>query len=977
MLGRTVSHYRILEKLGSGGMGVVYKAEDTRLHRFVALKFLPETLTKDRQALERFQREAQAASALNHPNICTIYDIGEFEGQPSMAMEFLEGQTLREMIAGRTPSGLGGVGAGLPTAPGQVAPPSPGAAPGLLTRAPQGVPLRIDMLLELSIQIADALDAAHAKGITHRDIKPANIFVTTRGQAKILDFGLAKLSGSAGVPPAEAEASRLRPEGEQQRGQDARATAGGTPAPQDAPTASIDPERLTSPGTALGTVAYMSPEQARGEKLDTRTDLFSFGAVLYEMATGRPAFGGATSAVIFHRILAEAPEPLIKLNLSLTPKLEEIIIKALEKDRNLRYQHATDILTDLKRLKRDIDSGRSAAVSVRQLTEASHPRREGEHGQDARATAGETPALRRRRRFTVGGAALIVAAVLAFLFRPTLRPPRVTGSTQLTHDGRPKNTGGSFVTDGARLYFSEFVADHGVLAQVSTAGGEVFLIPATFQNAWLEDISPQRTELLVRNVDFWADPGAFWLTLGGSAAPRPGALWAVPTLGGSPRRLGNIEGSAAAWSPDGKSLAYATEQTLSLTTSDGSSPRRLVSLRGNAWWIRWSPDGTRLRFTLRDTESNSNSLWEVSADGTRPHPLLSGWNSPPAECCGNWTADGKYYVFQSTRGNVSNVWALAENAGLFGRASREPLQLTSGTTSIQLPLPSRDGKKLFVVGGDVRGELVAYDAKSHRWLPYLSGLSAEGVSYSRDGEWVAYVSFPEGALWRSKPDGSERMQLTYPPFRAYQPWWSPDGKQIAFMGLGSDRHWRIYLVPTQGGSSEQLTSGVNDQTDPSWSPDGKSLAFGENTEDPNKHSIRLLDLKTRNTTEVAGSEGICYPRWSSGGRYMAGISFSPQSLMLFDFKTQKWQMLAKETINFMMWSRDGKTLYFDTFLQSNPAFYRVGMSDFKVERLVPLGSLRRANGIFGPWAGLTLDDSPLTLRDVGAQDIYTLDWDAP
>src|SRR5271167_4739090 len=309
MLGRTVSHYRILEKLGAGGMGVVYKAEDTRLRRFVALKFLPEALAKDRQALERFQREAQAASALNHPNICTIHDIGEFEGQPFIAMEFLEGETLRERL----------VGAGLvPALPSQ--------------GRPQGAPLRIDTLLELAIQIADALDAAHAKGITHRDIKPANIFVTTRGQAKILDFGLAKLTRSAGVPPAVAGASRPREEPE--HGQDARATAGGTPALQDAPTATIDAEHLTSPGTALGTVAYMSPEQARGENVDSRTDLFSFGAVLYEMATGAQAFPGNTTAVIFEAILNRAPSGLEQLQ----PELARIIRKAVEKDRSLRYQ---------------------------------------------------------------------------------------------------------------------------------------------------------------------------------------------------------------------------------------------------------------------------------------------------------------------------------------------------------------------------------------------------------------------------------------------------------------------------------------------------------------------------------------------------------------------------------------------------------------------------------------------------------------
>jgi len=330
MAGKTISHYRIIEKLGGGGMGMVYKAEDTKLGRFVALKFLPEASARDPQVLERFKREARAASALNHPNICTVYDIDEHEGQPFIAMELLEVQTLKQRIA---------VGAGL-------------ALPSGTEQTPhrrvtgQAAPLRIDQLLDLAIQVADALDAAHAKGIVHRDVKPANIFVTHRAQAKILDFGLAKLTD----PGVAAGLSHPADEGDVE------------PPLQDMPT--IDEARLTSPGLVIGTVAYMSPEQARGEELDARTDLFSFGAVLYEMATRQPAFRGETSAVIFEAILDRTPIPPLRLNPELPPKLEEIVNKALEKDRSLRYQTASDLRADLQRLKREIDSGRSTASAA-------------------------------------------------------------------------------------------------------------------------------------------------------------------------------------------------------------------------------------------------------------------------------------------------------------------------------------------------------------------------------------------------------------------------------------------------------------------------------------------------------------------------------------------------------------------------------------------------------------------------------------
>jgi Tol biopolymer transport system component len=537
---------------------------------------------------------------------------------------------------------------------------------------------------------------------------------------------------------------------------------------------------------------------------------------------------------------------------------------------------------------------------------------------------------------------------------------------QITDDRHAINM--PLVTDGGRVYFTSQAGDGtNESRQVSSkGGGQSILLPASLKDALLVDLSPDRSEMLVLRR---SDPNS------------RSALWAEQLLGGSPRRIGGIVANGgAAWSPDGQEVAYANAGQVSLARSDGTAVRQLAKLPNGAYLPRWSPDGATIRFTA-GAGSAPDYIMEVAADGSHLRRLFPDLRDP--HCCGVWTPDGKYFVFTMFGGDTMNVWAVREKSGFLRRASHVPVQLTAGPINFQFPVSSPDGNRLYVVGSQTRSELVILNSVSGQFVPYLSGISATDVSFSRDGKQAAYVASPEGTLWRSSLDGSDRTQLTFPPLHAMLPRWSPDGKQIAFINAG--KPYRICLLPADGGEPQQITNGEAGDagdSDPTWSPDGNSLAFGDTPDDrkaakdPNRMVIHVVDLKTRRISVLPGTEGMWSPRWSPDGRSIVGLSAVGWKIELYDLATHKQTELAAMQSGYPAWSHDGEWVHFVT-VTGVRTWYRVRVRDRKLEQLYGNRDEQRLVRDTDTWTGIAPDDCILSLRDAGTREIYALEWEAP
>jgi serine/threonine protein kinase len=845
--------YEIQTLLGAGGMGEVYRARDTRLGRLVALKLLPADVLSDKTSVERFQREARTASSLNHPHICTVYDVGEQDGTHYITMELMEGTTLATLLHGGS--------------------------------------LPIENLLKLGIQVADALDAAHQKGVIHRDIKPSNIFVTTRGDAKLLDFGLAK--------------------------------------EEYLTTASVDATTLsgarTLRGEVLGTVGYMSPQQAEGKELDGRSDIFSFGAVLYEMATGQRAFQGESKASTLAEILRSEPRAATVLNPKVPQELQRVIGKTLEKLPSDRYQSAQELMIDLRRLKRQMfDSSGTASVSS-----TSTPRR----------WSSTRIALIASLTVLIAGIGLIIATLSSMPVAGVLDSKQITYTTD--HKDAP------LITDGTRLYFQ---GENGPV-EMSVTGGPMAPLRGSITGMRLLDISPDGSQLLVVKPNLEVESFE-------------GSIWSIPVLGGSPKRIGKEMVTDARWLPDGKSVIYVYLRSVFITEADGANPRKFWEAPANAYGPTLSPDGRHVRLSVE--ENHHLRLWELNADGGNPHPVLPDWHADSEQSSGQWTADGKHFFFQSDESGKNNIYELIEPGWLSFWKKPTASKLTSGEIETVDAISSRDSRELFMLGRLSQGAMQVFDPQQKRFVPFLGGLSADQFVISPDKQWMVYTDFPRHFLWRSRLDGSERLQLTSS-YAAY-PYWSPDGKSIAYMD------WRsIYMISSEGGTPEKLTSGGNLSTvAPGWTPDGKAITFNEFPRVGTKlKGVQVLDLATRKLSIFPGSEGFYLGSWSPDGKYLVAVAQNPTRMMIYNVQTQVWDELKKfEDWGYWVWAFDSKSLLFAQNAKEK-GVYRLTIANRKWERIATFDGITLPTQAF---PSLTADGRPAIMNDTSVVQIYSLPW---
>jgi Tol biopolymer transport system component/DNA-binding winged helix-turn-helix (wHTH) protein len=564
----------------------------------------------------------------------------------------------------------------------------------------------------------------------------------------------------------------------------------------------------------------------------------------------------------------------------------------------------------------------------------------------------------------VGGVILVAAVVIALLAVRQVReapPPIVTKITQLTTDGENKT--GVLVTDGLRLYFIQHVNNQPRLAQVSVSGGDTIPLPVPFARPGLDDISPDGSELFVGSYE----------------GPGPYPFWRVPLPGGSARPLGDLRAHDVHPAPDGKAIAYVSTSDIFLANADGSGARKLASFPHQyPGFASWAPDGRRLRFNVWDPKIPESSLWEILRDGTGLRQVLPGWKTPAAECCGRWTPDGEYYVFQSSQQGVTSLWAIREKGSFWSKASPKPFQLTTGALRFRDPAPSKDGRTIFAIGDQVRGEIMRRDSTTGEWIPLSLGPSVKSItelSYSPRGDWVAYATYPEMTLWRSRLDDTDRQQLTFPPMEVSWPSWSPDGEKLVINGRFPGQRWKLYVIPANGGSPEQLIPGSETESGPDWSPDGRQIVFSgtpfsaPGSAEPD--GLFLLDLATKRVTRIAGSDGMFAARWSPDRRWLVAHRMDFSKLMLLDLTSGRWKELASGVLHFASWSRDSRYVYFERWGEDTGAM-RIRLSDGREEKIGSLKEFRRTIGPERCWSGLTPDNELLVLRDIGSQEIYAL-----